>query len=1360
MKLKRLLLTAAMVLTCTMTMTAQQLAFPGAQGWGRFATGGRSGQVYHVTNLNDSGTGSLRDAVSTANRIIVFDVAGVIKLNSMLVFKNNLYVAGQTAPGEGITVYGGRISFSGASNTIVRYMRFRLGHAAGQVDCAGAANGHDMIFDHCSFAWGGDETFSLNPDGKNGGLYNITLSNSIMGQGLMPHSAGGLIQTDSVTLYRNLYIDNSTRNNKIKGINQYANNIVYNWQNAAYNMGGGSDGKSYCNIESNLFINGPAKGGEAFTGGNENFYFYADDNFQDKNMNGIYEPQLVTSYSGAVRQQKPYNYPTLELFPGDKLIEMNIPTVGASIPYRDYTDYYMIDELMSYGKKGVLISDENTLVYGNPTTWNVWKGEKRVDSDNDGMPDAWETANGTDPQKNDAMVKAANGYTNIENYINSITIDDRQYFLRQPMVVEQSASTTTTMTITWRDWTYAEEGFIVEIQDAKGNWNEVARTTANATSASITGLTQGTQYQVRLCAFAGEKKSEYTSALKFSTKPEVVGIIDTDTYQPERTLSATGKVEWNTSNLIWNNNSAGYSDDYLETLIAPTENTDINLTAGALMPANIVVKGDADVTIAGDGYIAGAGSVNKAGNGTFTLNTLNDYKGATVLHSGVFSFNTIANGGAKSAIGSSVEFAQNWIWDGGTYRYTGASATTNRSLQLLENTTLEITNAGTTLTMKGSKIEGQNGGTSDKVFELAGNGTLAPSGSLVGGFNGAVKLSGGTLSIDCSTTEERTLFNGIKQMIFNGGALVTKGTTSGDETYSFPIEVVEGTTTTFSPNRVCHWTSKVTGSGTIIYNIPYVREYIRNFQGFTGRLIAFGTNGGASDAAKSSLLLLDSGYENALQNCVVDLQGIARLSAWQTSVTANVGGVAGASTAYIGGSSKNTNGFTTTWNIGGANTDETFNGKTNNWAGASASASGTVNINKVGTGLWRLTNNSLEHKGATGVNGGTLVMNGTLKNSQVTVASAAKLAGFGTFSQAVTLNNGAILAAGDTLVNGKGMTFAAAVKLVGGNTVKMPVSLTKCNTITVNGTMTIGSATVLDIVASEEGLARAPYANTEYQVFTLGANGSITGTFEEISTEVLSEGQSWDDSELYTKGILKVVGGDINPGGNNENENENDDPAGETLKVTLAYGNMTPKSYDDSGVNNMLIGAENKETNGIVNNNIGFSIICTGNLAKELAKGSKMAYTFDGVDRTNIKISNGAQCTITLPENARATKIELWSVVGTNASSRTSYWKEVGGVEYTEATAQKILDLTAGAVNCCTYTLPNLDKVTFTNTGEQQCVIINLEYHYGGPVGDGIESVHSSQFTVNSYYNILGQRVNKANMSRGIVINGKKKVKM
>ena len=342
-----------MLLAICGSICAQQLAFPDAQGWGRFAEGGRKGTVYHVTNLNDSGSGSLRDAVSQSNRIVVFDVSGVIRINSRIVFKNNLYVAGQTAPGEGITVYGDGVSFSGADNIIVRYMRFRMGAVGTKdKDCAGVANGQNMIFDHCSFAWGQDENFSINWDNKGTSPKNITLQNSIVGQGLMTHSAGGLMQAENITLYRILMVDNSTRNFKVKGINQYANNIVYNWKNAAYNMGGDSEGQSYANIESNLFINGPAVGGDCLTGGNANFHFYGNDNLQDSNRDGIYNPTTFTGDGGGDRQAASYDYPVLEKWVARDLIEELLPDVGASLPYRDLADCYMIDEVLSFGRKG------------------------------------------------------------------------------------------------------------------------------------------------------------------------------------------------------------------------------------------------------------------------------------------------------------------------------------------------------------------------------------------------------------------------------------------------------------------------------------------------------------------------------------------------------------------------------------------------------------------------------------------------------------------------------------------------------------------------------------------------------------------------------------------------------------------------------------------------------------------------------------------------------------------------------------------------------------------------------------------------------------------------------------------------
>lgn len=210
------------------TSTSALLAFPGAEGFGSNAIGGRKGSVYIVTNLNDSGTGSLRDAVSGTDRIIVFAVGGLINIKERLVVSKRVTILGQTAPGDGITVYGNGWSFSNADEAIVRYIRIRMGKSGTSgKDAITIAEGENMIFDHVSVSWGRDETFSIS-----GTAANVTIQNSIIGQGLETHSCGGLIQTpigSGVSLIRNLYIDNKTRNPKVKGTNEFTNNVVYNW---------------------------------------------------------------------------------------------------------------------------------------------------------------------------------------------------------------------------------------------------------------------------------------------------------------------------------------------------------------------------------------------------------------------------------------------------------------------------------------------------------------------------------------------------------------------------------------------------------------------------------------------------------------------------------------------------------------------------------------------------------------------------------------------------------------------------------------------------------------------------------------------------------------------------------------------------------------------------------------------------------------------------------------------------------------------------------------------------------------------------------------------------------------------------
>ena len=1135
---------------------AQQLAFPEAQGWGRFAKGARNSAnptVYHVTNLNDSGTGSLRDAVSQPNRIVVFDVSGVIKLSSRIVFSSNLYVAGQTAPGEGVTIYGDGVSFSGASNIICRYLRVRMGHnGSNGKDCAGVANGTNMIFDHCSFSWGLDETFSINGFGA---AWNITLQNCIFGQGLMTHSAGGLMQADSITLYRNLYIDNSTRNNKVKGTNQYANNVVYNWSNGCYIMGGDSEGSSYVNIESNLFINGPSGGGNCFGGANQDFHCYGVDNWQDANRDGVLNPTEVTNYSASDhRTTDPYDYPALELYPGNELITKNIPTVGASLPYRDQSDCYLIDELMSFGLKGALISNEETLPIGAPDTWDWFTGSKPTDTDNDGMPDAWENANGTNPNANDATVKASNGYLNIENYINSITVADRQFFLRKPITLS-ATSTTTTLTISWRDYTYDEEGFAIEIKNENA-WTEVGRTQPDATSYTLTGLEPGSGYEVRVRAFGlndgAEKYSDYTTGT-YKTKPVEVGIIDIDTYVPDLTNTVEG---------VDGKKLLLHSDDVL----------DLTLSSN-ISPESVVATGKGTITISGNGEISGEGtSINKGDEGTLILSNKNSYTGATVLHEGVLSFNSIANGGEKSSLGASQEFAQNWIMDGGTYRYTGSNNATNRSARLTNPTTLEIESA--TLTMNGS-IEG-TGDNAD--FILDGNGQLNVGTTSFFKYTGTTTIQGGTLYL--STTDiAKAGIGSSSKLILAGGTLKTKGESSNYETYSFPIEVRENTYSIFAPNRNCYMNNTLTGAGTLEVQIPYLREYF-NFKtsGFTGRLVA----NGVSTDSDGALMLKESSYN--IPTTIVTLKGNAKLCCWATTSDNYLGGLSGDDGTYLMSTSKQTDGTNSTWTIGSANSDETFAGIINNRCCASNHYAKSNNINKVGTGTWRLTGKNV-YAGTTNVKEGTLAVNGqhiddtnryaqshATGATEYNVFADATLCGTGSITKASTINvqSGGTLRAGDDLIAKKTFDISGAtVTLKAGSLLCIPIAyengVARSNNFKV-GTMNIeaGAILQLDMQVSSAGMPN----DTKFTAFS--GLSSINGTFDSILPATPGEGQEWDLSELYTDGIIYVREQGYSQHQPTYTEEQLFGPTGKVAEDGYYYftaeNNETTQQYIDNGV--------------------------------------------------------------------------------------------------------------------------------------------------------------------------------------------------
>ena len=273
------LLAASLISAASM---AQAPAFPGAEGHGRYVTGGRGGKIVHVTNLNDSGTGSFREAVKSGNKIIVFDVAGVIALKSDLKFADNITILGQTAPSPGITLR--YYTVQPGSNNIIRFIRIRRGQEKNINDGADASwqrNKTGIIFDHCSFSWSIDEVASFY-DNNNFTMQWCTVAESLTNPGHSKgaHGYGGIWGGKLASFHHNFVAHLMNRGPRFNGARYgwtgYTNNkeySTYKWQNTVqaenvdfrncvmYNAQGtcyGGPGGGQINIVNNYYKAGPS----------------------------------------------------------------------------------------------------------------------------------------------------------------------------------------------------------------------------------------------------------------------------------------------------------------------------------------------------------------------------------------------------------------------------------------------------------------------------------------------------------------------------------------------------------------------------------------------------------------------------------------------------------------------------------------------------------------------------------------------------------------------------------------------------------------------------------------------------------------------------------------------------------------------------------------------------------------------------------------------------------------------------------------------------------------------------------------------------------------------------------------------
>lgn len=457
------------------SLESKLLAFPGAVGGGCLATGGRGGEVVHVTNLNDSGEGSFREAVSHSNRIVVFDVGGTIELKSAVVVSNNITIAGQTAPGgAGIVLKNYKIGFGG-NNIICRFIASRPGKSGGSSgdDAVGGAKGSDSIIDHCSFGWADDEQWGLYSNNV-----NYTIQYSVIGpanafsyhkKGV--HGFGIMLGKGNVTLDHNLIPHNVERNfrGKLPGTNvcDFTNNVIYDWGSKATagsightnyvgnTLKAGNSTYDYAPYKYNYIAIGEnttnAKDIMVYLDGNRMLDKYGNDvnGYSYNNWNGI----AFTADSGK----------NIANTKSDTPFEMTVDGVNVSSVQGVEPSAAAYENVLTYAGCGVTSekrlaidrqsADETRNGTGyisgirpySEATGDIKKSVDKykikcgvvyeypdpilqndiIDTDRDGMPDDWEAARGLDPNdpKDATGDYLGEGYNNIEYYINDLTVD-------------------------------------------------------------------------------------------------------------------------------------------------------------------------------------------------------------------------------------------------------------------------------------------------------------------------------------------------------------------------------------------------------------------------------------------------------------------------------------------------------------------------------------------------------------------------------------------------------------------------------------------------------------------------------------------------------------------------------------------------------------------------------------------------------------------------------------------------------------------------------------------------------------------------------------------------------------------------
>ncbi|RKE95315.1 T9SS type A sorting domain-containing protein [Ichthyenterobacterium magnum] len=666
-----------------------QLAFPEAEGFGKHATGGRGGAVIKVTNLNNSGAGSLRQALqyTSGARTIVFEVGGTITLTSALSVTNgNVTVAGQTAPGGGILIKGSMVIIED-SNVIMRYIKFRPGPSAPANEPDGlsiTAWGSDIveniIIDHCSISWARDENFDIRAV-SSGKVQNVTIQNSIISESGYGSLAGH--NTYNKTYYKNLFAHNQDRN------------ITTNYP---------TDGDFFDFEMINNLVYGCGSGPGLAWGSKHTIL---NNHFRESSQESIYNIICDYGSGGAGTLSETYAYISGNIIPAGKTesasviapylqstpyassgivpMEANLVAgdilshVGASLPNRDAVDIRLINQY----------NNGNGALARSGVYPQIANGTAPVDTDDDGMPDSWEIENGLNiTNASDRNIVQADGYTNLEYYLNGISLQTSGVTANAGADVETCEGESVTLT-------------------ASGGTSYLWNTGATTQSINVSPNTT-TTYTVTAYNSSGTDSDTDAVEVTVNSIPTANAGQDVETCEGTSvTLTASGGTSylWNTgattqSIEVTPNTTTTYSVEVTENNCSSTDTVEVVVNALPNVNAGldvIIFEGEStQLTASGaDSYLWNTGEITQSievtPNTTTTYSvtgTTNNCSSTDTVVVTVETDTVIANAGAdvETCEGESVTLTAS----GGTSYLWNTGATT-QSINVSPNTTTTYT---------------------------------------------------------------------------------------------------------------------------------------------------------------------------------------------------------------------------------------------------------------------------------------------------------------------------------------------------------------------------------------------------------------------------------------------------------------------------------------------------------------------------------------------------------------------------------------------------------------------------------------------------------------------------------------------